>query len=169
MLRRYTLHLRTPEEDVMGKIGLITTGAGLLALGTVLGIGSYARFGHSTADASMPSTAPVNQALLSPNAPETPATDVPPILKQQLNQPQADMQLRSQQAVYAPVAHETLAPERTVTTTTTRTAYVPMTTTYHRAYIYQRVRNEAPGNIHVVRAMKHTLAFAVKFPFRLRF
>jgi hypothetical protein len=170
----------------MGNIGKITAGAGLLALGAVLGIGGYGRFGHSPADTSMPSTAPANQAQVSPSAEGTTVTDAAPIstnpspqplapgavpiLKQQLNQPQPNVPLRAQQGTYAPVAApETPVAERTVTTTTEKTAYVPPSTTYHRAYVYQRVRNEAPGNIHVARALKHTLAFSVKFPFRLRF
>lgn len=169
----------------MGNIGKFTAGAGLLALGALLGIGGYERFGHPSADTSIPLTTPANQAQVNANAatpvtgaaplnanpsPQPSAPGAIPILKQQVNQPQQDVQLTAQRGVYAPVA-ATSAPatEQTVTTTTTKTAYVPPSTSVHRAYVYERVRHEAPGNIHVLRGLKHTLAFTVKFPFRLRF
>jgi len=88
--------------------------------------------------------------------------------------------LRSQQATLAPQSQTTVnrteevvpaaAPASTVTTTRT-TAYVPESTTeVHRVYVHRQVhyRHYKSDKIHVSRAVKHSIAFAVKMPGRLR-
>jgi hypothetical protein len=157
----------------MGNIGKITAGAGVIALAAVLGIFGYERFAHPPMDASIPATAPNNQAFVNPAASTVPlnANQMPqqsvPILNQQVTTAQPGVQLRSQQATYAP---EPFGTEQTTTTTTSnKTAYVAPSTAVHRAYVYHRVRREKPGNVHVARALKHTVAFTVKLPGRLRF
>jgi hypothetical protein len=59
--------------------------------------------------------------------------------------------------------------EQQTTTTSVKTAYVQPSTTVHTATIYRRVRHEKPGNIHVARAVKHTIGFTAALPKRLRF
>lgn len=158
----------------MGNIGKITAGAGVIALAAVLGIVGYERFGHPSTDAPMPATAPANQAFVNPVASPVPlnANQMPqqgvPILNQQVTTAQPGVQLKSQQATYAPEPFGT-EQQTTTTTTSTKTAYVAPSTAVHRAYVYHRVRREKPGNVHVARALKHTIAFTVKLPGRLRF
>ena len=48
------------------------------------------------------------------------------------------------------------------------TAFVPESTTVHRVYVHRRIGHRSSGKIHVARAVKHTVAFAVKMPGRLR-
>jgi hypothetical protein len=63
----------------------------------------------------------------------------------------------------------TVVPADETTTVTTKTAMVqPNHVTYHRVYVSKHYRHEKPGNIHVARGLKHTIAFSAKFPFRLR-
>jgi len=56
------------------------------------------------------------------------------------------------------------------TVTTDKTAMAPAntTTTYRRVEVSHRHHYQKPGNIHVARGLKHTIAFAAKLPFRLR-
>ena len=76
----------------------------------------------------------------------------------------------SREYVNQPLASQTAVLGPTTTTTTTeKTAYVQPSTAAHRVYVYRRVRYEKPGNIHVVRAMKHTIGFTANLPGRLRF
>ena len=62
----------------------------------------------------------------------------------------------------------TVVPANETTVVTTKTAMVqPTHVTYHRVYVSKH-RHEKPGNIHVARGLKHTIAFSAKLPFRLR-
>lgn len=56
----------------------------------------------------------------------------------------------------------TYAASRTTTTTESSPQIA------YRAAVVRRVRHEAPGNIHVSRALKHVVGFTAEFPFRLR-
>jgi len=112
------------------------------------------------------------------------------------NPPQTNVQLNAPRGGYAPVpasigsgnnyqssvsstreyskdvqTQATGAPaiEQTTTTTSVKTSYVPPSTAVHQAYIHHRVRYEKPGNVHVGRAVKHTLGFTANLPKRLRF
>jgi hypothetical protein len=59
--------------------------------------------------------------------------------------------------------------EKTTTTTSVKTAYVPPSVTVHHVHIQRRVKHEKPGNVHVGRAVKHTVGFTANLPKRLRF
>jgi hypothetical protein len=156
----------------------LATGAGLLAVATGLGFASYGWFKNSPETAAVtPSPITLNQTPVSTSNTATTASGVAPTNTSSsasaptggpfTNGTQSGIPLRAQSGTYAPVSTAP-ATETTTTTTTEKTAYVPASTV-HQAYIRERVRNEAPGNIHVFRALKHTLAFTAKFPFRLRF
>jgi hypothetical protein len=81
-------------------------------------------------------------------------------------------QLHAEQAVMAPAATETTVQTRPTTSVYSQrtTAYVPeSSTTMHRVYVHRRVHySHKSGKIHVSRAVKHTVLFAVKMPGRLR-
>ncbi len=82
-------------------------------------------------------------------------------------------QLQPQQAMMAPTATETVVNTRPGSQVVTQrtTAYVPAetSTSVYRVYVHKRIqRHQKSGNIHVARAVKHTVMFAVKMPGRLR-
>jgi hypothetical protein len=81
-------------------------------------------------------------------------------------------QLHAEQAVMAPAVTETTVQTRPTTSVYSQrtTAYVPeSSTTMHRVYMHRRVHySHKSGKIHVSRAVKHTVLFAVKMPGRLR-
>lgn len=85
----------------------------------------------------------------------------------------ASVQLQQQRALMAPPAPGSAVntgPGGEVVTQRT-TAYVPAetSTSVHRVYVHKRVHHrQKSGNIHVARAVKHTVMFAVKMPGRLR-
>ena len=154
----------------------LATGAGLLAVLTALGVGSWGWFknspehGFSTPSPTTLSQSPVSTSTVTRNIPDGSAANASPSawapVDPATNGIQSGIPLQAQSGIYAPVPASSVT-ER-VTTTTTKTAFVQPSTVHH-VYVRQRVRYEEPGNIHVVRALKHTIAFTAKFPFRLRF
>jgi hypothetical protein len=142
----------------------------------------------STTLPSVTGLAPLNTSTYTNPSP----APLAPVAIPQANQAQPIVQLKAQRGMYAPaaaplggVSQSTVTTreyssyptpfsepvpvsEQTVTKTSVRTAYAPPPSSVHRVYVQRRVRNEKPGNIHVVRALKHTIAFTAKFPFRLR-
>lgn len=85
-----------------------------------------------------------------------------PYVRSQVTTLQAQQPLMAPVTVVQPRPTTTLYSERT-------TAYVPETAPpIHRVYVHRRIRYRSSGKIHVARAVKHTIAFAVKMPGRLR-
>jgi hypothetical protein len=120
----------------------------------IQGVGPVTRY--STTDVRNPYGAPASSYL-----PSSPYVAGAPI-----------NQLQSEQAVMAPAGSETVVQTRPTTSVYSQrtTAYVPeSSTTVHRVYVHRRVRySHRSGKIHVARAVKHSIAFAVKMPGRLR-
>jgi hypothetical protein len=132
----------------------LATGASLLAIvAAALGYSAYEHSKHSQNGVSLPpSTVQSNQPALnsSPQGTEVRSTQ------------------EYSKSVQTGVTGAPVVEERS-TTTSVKTSSVPPSTAMHQAYVSRRVRNEKPGNVHVVRALKHTTGFTANLPKRLRF
>jgi hypothetical protein len=141
----------------------------------------------ATTVTSSPNMPPVNTNL--------PAAALPTATIPSVTQAENSAQLNAQRGVYAapPIPVNGSLPPSSVTTTnesstytqsqmnepamvdqktvtsTTKTAYVRPSTTVHTASIHRRIKHHKSGNVHVARAVKHTIGFTAALPKRLRF